>query len=41
MRSLHAPGLLIIIGVIAGAPIAMALAKGGSPNVDVSQHHFN
>ena len=41
MRRLHAPGLLILIGLIALAPAATAIAKSTPLNVDVSQRHLN
>ncbi len=41
MRRLHAPGLLIIVGLIALAPVGSAIAKSGPLNVDVSQRHLN
>jgi hypothetical protein len=40
MRRLHAPGLLILIGLIALAPGA-AIAKSTPLNIDVSQRHLN
>jgi hypothetical protein len=40
MRRLHAPGLLILIGLIALAPAA-AIAKSTPLNIDVSQRHLN
>src|SRR5713101_8524501 len=41
MRKLHAPGLLIIVGLIALAPVGTAIAKSGPLNVDVSQRPLN
>ncbi len=41
MRRLHAPGILIIIGVIALTPVGPAIAKSTPLNVDVSQRHLN
>ncbi len=41
MRRLHAPGLLILVGLIALAPAMAAVAKGTPVNVDVSHRHLN
>jgi hypothetical protein len=41
MRRLPAPGLLILVAVIAMLPFSTAVAKTGPLNVDVSQRHFN
>ena len=41
MRRLHAPGLLMIIGVFAAIPVSPATAASVPLNVDVSQRHLN
>ena len=41
MRRLPAPGLLILVGLIATLPVGTATAKTGPLNVDVSQRHLN
>jgi hypothetical protein len=41
MNRLHAPGLLIIVGLIALAPAGTAIAKSAALNIDVSQRHLN